>query len=143
VSDLDAAMQAALDSVDADRRRRPDRPDLYVVGSRAGVRLRDDDPMPPVVGRRSQPATFTEALREQYGATVAAVWTGIREAALLLVLFWVAAILLAFVEVEGAITIPGVGDATVITVALVVATALRGVLAAARRSGEALEARSR
>lgn len=84
-----------------------------------------------------------ETLRDQYGPVAVTILTTVREACLLLVLFWVSAIMLAFVEVEGAVTVPGVGDATVITVALVAATVLRAVFAAARRSGQALDPRSR
>ncbi len=138
MSELTAAMQAAVESVDGDRRRRSGsgpRTQLHPTG---GVHLRDEHELPPVVSHRG-PTTFTEALREQYGSLVATVWTTLREAALMVVLFWVSAILLAFVEVEGAIHLPGIGDATVVTVAVLCATVLRAVFAAASRSGQALE----
>lgn len=145
MSELNAAMQAAVASVDTERRRpdrdastprqsQPHRPGLVLV--------RDDQDLPPIVSRRA-PTTFTDTLREQYGPIAVSILTTLREASLLLLLFWVSAILLAFVEVEGAVTIPGVGDATVISVALVAATGLRAVLAAARHSGQAMESRSR
>lgn len=147
MSELNAAMEAAVASVDAERRRRPaaeptdaprrapqQRPDLVLV--------RDDQDLPPIV-RRHAPKTFTETLRDQYGPVAVTILTTVREAALLLVLFWVSAIVLAFVEVEGAVTIPGVGDATVISVALLAATVLRAVFAAARRSGQPRDARRR
>lgn len=142
MSDLNAAMQAAVDSVDSDRRRRSasgPRTQLHPTG---GVHLRDEHELPPVVGHRG-PATFTDALREQYGPAVATAWTTLRETLLMVVLFWVSAILLAFVEVEGAVHLPGVGDATVVTVAVACATMLRAVLAAASRSGQALESSRR
>ena len=137
MSELTAAMQAAVDSVDSDRRRRTASGPHSQLHPAGGVHLRDEHDLPPVVARRA-PATFTEALREQYGAAVATVWTTLREALLMIVLFWVSAILLAFVEVEGAVHLPGVGDATVVTVAVACATVLRAVLAAASRSGQAL-----
>lgn len=147
MSELNAAMQAAVASVDTDRRQRGDahnrRHQPAPSSSRpALVLVRDDADLPPIVSRRG-PTTFTDVLREQYGSLVATLWHTMREAVLMVVLFWVSAIMLAFVEVEGAVSIPGVGDATVITVALVVATALRVVLAAASWSGEALQSRSR
>ncbi len=142
MSELTAAMQAAVESVDGDRRRRTQagpRTQLHPTG---GVHLRDEHELPPVVGRRG-PQTFTDALREQYGSVVATTWTTLREAVLMVTLFWVSAILLAFVEVEGAIHVPGVGDATVVSVAVAAATVLRAVLAAASRSGQALESSRR
>lgn len=145
MSELNAAMEAAVASVDTERRR-PARPaDTQRQAARQRtdlVLVRDDQDLPPIV-RRHAPKTFTETLRDQYGPVAVTILTTVREACLLLVLFWVSAIMLAFVEVEGAVTIPGVGDATVITVALVAATVLRAVFAAARRSGQALDPRSR
>lgn len=140
MSELTAAMQAALHSVDEQRRRRGDEATEPRAPSSNGVQLRDEHELPPIVGRRG-PRTFTETLRDQYGALAVTVWVTLREAFLLVVLFWVCAILLAFVEVEGAIQVPGVGEATVITVSIVAAACLRAVLAAASRSGQALEAR--
>lgn len=139
MSELTAAMQAALDSVDERRRRRPDEP-AEPRSPSGGVQLRDEHELPPIVRQRG-PQTFTETLRDQYGTLAMTVWITLREAFLMVVLFWVSAILLAFVEVEGAVTVPGVGEATVITVAVVAATILRAVLAAASRSGQALESR--
>lgn len=141
MSDLNAAMQAALESVDDQRARRGGTAVLEREPA-AGVRLLDEHDLPPIVGRRG-PQTFTEALQEQYGTGVATVWTALRESVLMVVLFWVCAILLAFVEVEGAVHVPGIGEATVITVAVIAATVLRAVLAAASASGEALESRQR
>lgn len=139
MSELTAAMQAALDSVAA-RRRPSDAPPATGPGG-TDVQLRDGEQraLPPVVSHRPEPATFAQSLRATSGPVAAAVWATIREAVVLVGLFWVCAILLAFVEVEGAVHVPGVGDATVITVALVAATVLRGILAAASRSGRALE----
>ena len=138
MSELTAAMQAAVDSVDDRHRRRSQsgpRTQLHPTG---GVHLRDEHELPPVVGRRG-PQTFTEVLREQYGPVAATAWTALREAVLMVTLFWTSAILLAFVEVEGAIHVPGVGDATVVTVSVAVAAALRAVLAAAGRAGTSAE----
>lgn len=140
MSELTAAMQAAVESVDRDRTRRATsgpRSQLHPVG---GVQLRDQQELPPVVAHHA-PATFTDALREQYGRGVATAWTALREAVVMLVLFWVCAILLAFLEVEGAVHVPGIGDAAVVSVAVAGAAALRAVLAAAARSGRALDPR--
>lgn len=144
MSELNAAMEAAVASVDTDRRRpAEDTPRQRPAPRRSDlVLVRDDQDLPPIVSRRA-PKTFTDTLREQYGPVAVSILTTVREASLLLLLFWVSAILLAFVEVEGAVTIPGVGDATVISVAVVAATVLRAVLAAARRSGQKLESRGR
>lgn len=140
MSDLTAAMQAAVDSVDADRRR-PDGTVAVARRTRAGgVALREEYALPPITTRQ-EPRTFRHALREQFGPAVVAVWTALREALAMVVLFWVCAILLAFVEVEGTVHVPGVGDATVITVAIVAAALLRGVLMAASRSGHAMASR--
>ncbi len=145
MSELNAAMQAAVASVDTDRKRptEDESKQRRTASHRADlVLVRDDHDLPPIARRRA-PKTFTETLREQYGPVAVSILTTVREACLLLVLFWVSAILLAFVEVEGAVMIPGVGDTTVISVALVAATVLRAVLAAAKRSGQKLESRSR
>lgn len=145
MSELNAAMQAAVASVDTERKRpRVDTTPQRRAPSHRGdlVLVRDDHDLPPIV-RRHAPKTFTETLREQYGPVAVSILTTVREAVLLLLLFWVSAILLAFVEVEGAVTLPGVGDTTVISVALVAATVLRAVFAAAKRSGQKLESRSR
>ncbi len=145
MSELNAAMRAAVESMDTDRRRPGDAAARQGRPSQARhglVLVRDDQDLPPIVSRRG-PTTFTDTLREQYGPVAVSILTALREALLLVVLFWVSAILLAFVEVEGAVAIPGVGDATVITVALVAATGLRAVLAAANWSGRALESRDR
>lgn len=143
MSDLTAAMQAAVASVDTDRRRASEDPAAQRSSASPRpdrVLVHDDHDLPPIVSRRA-PATFTGTLREQYGPIAVTILTTLREALLMVVLFWLCAILLAFVEVEGAVTIPGVGDATVISVALAAATVLRAVLAAARWSGRALESR--
>lgn len=144
MSELNAAMEAAVASVDTQRRRPTEDPPRQRQAHRRSdlVLVRDDQDLPPIVRRRT-PKTFTDTVREQYGAVAVSILTTVREASLLLLLFWVSAILLAFVEVEGAVTIPGVGDATVISVAVVAATVLRAVLAAARRSGQKLEPRGR
>lgn len=142
MSDLTAAMQAAVDSVDGDRRRRTGSGPHTALHPAGGVHLREEHSLPPVVGHRHEPTTFTETLRAQYGPLVATAWTALREAVLMVVLFWVSAILLAFVEVEGAVHVPGIGDATVVTVAVASAAVLRAVLAAASRSGQALESRA-
>lgn len=133
MSELTAAMRAAVDSVDGDRRRRPGTPldrNRPVTGP---VQLREDHDLPPVVSRRGRRETFSEVVRDQFGPVGLVVWTTIRESLILVGLFWVCAIMLAFGEVEGAITVPGVGEATVITVALVAATVLRAVIAALSR----------
>lgn len=143
MSELNAAMQAAVASVDTDRRQPTDASARQGPAPQARpglVLVHDDQDLPPIVSRRG-PTTFTDTLREQYGPLAVSILTAVREAVLMVVLFWVSAILLAFVEVEGAVTIPGIGDATVITVALVAATVLRAVLAAANWSGRALESR--
>ena len=142
VTDLTAAMQAAVDSVDGTRSRRAasgPRSQLHPVG---GVQLRDQHDLPPVATNRNA-QTFAEALREQYGVGVALAWTAVREAVVMVSLFWVCAIMLAFAEVEGAVHVPVVGDAAVVTVAVAAATVLRAVLAAASRSGQQLESRLR
>jgi hypothetical protein len=136
VSELTAAMQAALDSVDDDRHRRRDTPQSRPGGT-TGVRLREDDALPPVTAYRREPQSLASALRDTYGPVVASVWTTVREGLLLLVLFWVSALLLAFLGVDGSIDVPGVGEAAVITVSLVTAVALRGVFAAAVRASRA------
>ena len=134
MSELTAAMHAAVDSVDTDRRRRPGTPSDRREPAVGPVQLREDHDLPPVAGRRAtRRETFADVVRDQFGTVGLAVWTAVRESVILVALFWVCAILLAFVEVEGAITVPGVGEATVITVALVAATVLRAVLAALAR----------
>lgn len=147
MSELSAAMEAAVASVGADRRRRAStataaRPASAPRWTDHGgvVQRRDEDELPPIATRRG-PQTFGDALRDQYGPVAVAVWTTLREAVLMVVLFWVCAILLAFVEVEGSVHVPGIGDAAVVTVAVFAATILRAVLAAAGRAGEALESR--
>lgn len=147
MSELSAAMEAAVASVGADRRRRASTATTARPASSPRwtdhdgvVHRRDEDALPPIVSRR-EPQTFTAALRDQYGPVAVAVWTTLREAVLMVVLFWVCAILLAFVEVEGSVHVPGVGDAAVVSVAVFAATVLRAVLAAAGRAGEALESR--
>lgn len=142
MSELSAAMQAALDSVDERRRHRGPEATESRAPSSSGVQLRDEHDLPPIVGQRG-PRTFTETLRDQYGALAVSVWITLREAVVMVVLFWICAILLAFIEVEGAVQVPGVGEATVITVSIVAATCLRGVLAAASRSEQALGSRRR
>lgn len=134
MSELTAAMRAAVDSVDTDRRRRPGTPADRRQPAVGPVQLREDHDLPPVVGRRAaHRESFAEVVRDQFGPVGLAVWTAVRESVILVGLFWVCAILLAFGEVEGAITVPGVGEATVITVALVAATVLRAVFAALAR----------
>lgn len=141
MSDLTAAMQAAVDSIDVDRSARGGVA-VHPGPSPRGVQLRDEHSLPPIAPRRG-PRTFSETLRDQYGPIAVTAWTMLREAVAMVGLFWICAILLAFVEVEGVVYVPGVGEATVITVALVAATILRAVLAAASRSGQALESRLR
>lgn len=97
------------------------------------MQLREDTDLPPVVSHRGRSQTFTQVVREQFGPVVAAVWATVREAVILVGLFWVCAIVLAFAEVEGSIDVPGVGEATVITLALLAATVVRAVIAALSR----------
>lgn len=132
MSELTAALQAAVQSVDGDRHRdripseSPDHRPTRSVAMR-----RDEDALPPIAGRRD-PSTFGGAVRESFGPGVAAVWTGVREAFLLVVTFWVAAILVAFAAAEQA-TLPVVLAAT---------GALRLVLLAAGWTSRTVEARS-
>ena len=142
MSDLTAAMQAAVDSVDADRRRHGGDVAVARRPQPSSVELREEFDLPPI-RTRSTPRTFRDALGEQFGPAAVTVWTALRETAAMVSLFWVCAILLAFVEVEGTVHVPGVGDATVITVAIVAASVLRAVLLAASRSGRALVSRGR
>lgn len=136
MSDLSAALQAAVSSVEEDRRRRAAGgvPRARPVAS--GVILLDDHALPPVLNRSRQRETFIEAVGREFGPVAAAALTGLKEAGIILGLFWVAAIMLAFVEVEGSVHIPGIGDATVISLALVVAVVLRAVLAAVSRASQ-------
>lgn len=133
MSELTAAMRAAVDSVDTDRRRRPGTPADRRQPAVGPVQLREEHDLPPVISRRGSRETFSDVVRGQFGTVGVAIWTTLRETVILVGLFWVCAIGLAFVEVEGAVTVPGVGEATVITVALVAASVLRAVLAALSR----------
>lgn len=133
MSELTAAMQAAVQSVDAGQR--PHRP--TAEGARAagpgGVALRDDDRgLPPVASRRAGPTTFGDALRDAFGPVAAAAWVGVREVFVLAVAFWVAAILVTF----------AVAEAATLTTVLVATAVLRLLLLGATRAGRLVDATS-
>lgn len=133
MSDLTEAMRAAVDSVDAERHPRSGPGE--VRAHRTSVTLRDESDLPPVRHRpAAEPQTITAIVREQFGTAAAIAFTAVREALVMVVLFWVVALLLAFAEVEGRVPVPGVGEATVITAALLGATVLRAVLVAVGRA---------
>lgn len=134
MTDLTAAMQAAVDSVDGESRPRTTaRPQGARAGTEGGVALRRDDHTLPPISSVRRSTNFVDVLRETFGPTVAVAWATLREGFLLIVAFWVAAILISFVLAEQA-TLPVVFTAAV---------ALRLVLLAATWTGQAVEATSR
>lgn len=137
MSDLSQALQAALESVDG-------RGGGDVTPNDAGVHVlgTQEHLLPPIVSRPAV-GTVAATLREQYGPGIAAAWTALRESAALGVLFWVSAVLLTFVEVGGQVLLPGIGDATVTTAALLGALVLRAAFLAASVSSQLIEAHLR
>lgn len=132
MSELTAAMKAAVESLDGDDRPHRAPPAPRDRGPSRGVALRhDEDHLPPIAWRRG-PSTFGEALRETFGPVAAAAWMGVREGFLLIVTFWVAAILVAFAAGEHA-TLPVVLTAT---------ATMRLLLLAAAGTNRAVEPRS-
>lgn len=133
MSELTAAMQAALQSVDNGQRTR--RPTGESAPTRStgpgGVALRDDERgLPPVARRREGPTTFGHAVRDAFGPLAAAAWVGVRELFLLVVTFWVAAILVTF----------AVAEAATLGAVLVATAGLRLLLLGATRAGRLAEA---
>ena len=100
VSDLTAAMQAAVESIDEQRTRRASSGSSRTHGD-PRVAVRQDTHLPPVTGRR-KPSTFGGAVRQTFGPAAAATWTAIRELFALAVTFWVAAIVVTFAAPEQA-----------------------------------------
>lgn len=131
MSELTAAMKAAVDSLDTDTPPRRAPSTTRPTASSGRVALRHDEDALPTIARQAGPSTFGAALRETFGPVAAAAWVGVREGFLLVVTFWVAAILIAFAVPELA-TLPTVLTATVI---------LRLVLLLASWSGQADHAR--
>lgn len=136
MTDLTAAMQAAVESVDVEPRPRTTsrpRPRGAWAGAEGGVALRQADHGLPPISSVRRSSTFGNVLRETFGPTVAVAWTTLREGFLLIVAFWVAAILIGFVLAEQ----------TTLPVVLMAAVALRLALLAATWTGQAVEAASR
>ena len=94
MSDLTAAMQAAVESVDEHRPRRTS-PDTRRTNGDRHVALRQDTHLPPVASRR-EPSTFSGVVRQTFGAGAAAAWMAVREMFALAVTFWVAALVVTF-----------------------------------------------
>lgn len=121
MTDLTAAMQAAVESMDSDRGRR-DTLTGERVRATSGVTLVLDEHDLPAIRSAPRPPSFAATVRREYGPVAAAAWVSLREGLIFVALFWVAAILMAFVMAEQA-TAPMV---------LMVAVTLRGLLALAR-----------
>lgn len=121
MSELTTAMQAAVESVDA-RRRRPSVFDPRPTSS--GVDVLQEHDLPPIRAA-SRDQSFSQTLAQEYGRGVHAAWVLLREGLVFVVLFWTAAILAAFV----------VADQATVGVVLTITLVLRGALALARASG--------
>lgn len=100
MSDLTAAMQAAVESVDDQRTRRPS-PDTNGTTGDRHVAVRQDPNLPPIA-RRREPSTFAGVVRQTLGPVAAAAWMGIRELFALAVTFWVAALVVTFAAPDAA-----------------------------------------
>jgi len=120
VSDLVAAMQAAVDSVDS-RPRGSENKGTGNKGSgnkprtdRDGVKVHVlDEHDLPAVTRRSADTSFARALSATFGPVAAWTWLVLREAFLFIALFWTVALLMAAVAPALA-TLAGVITGTVV-----------------------------
>ena len=100
MSDLTAAMQAAVESVDEQRTRRTSPGSSRTDGDRR-VAVRQDTALPPV-GSHREPSTFSGVVRQTLGPVAAAAWLAVRELFALAVTFWVAALVVTFAAPEQA-----------------------------------------
>jgi hypothetical protein len=110
VTDLVAAMKAAVDSVDARprasaNRPRPDRDSVK-------VRVLDEHDLPPVSPKRGT-TTFAGTLSATFGPAAAWTWLALHEVFLFIALFWTVALVMAAVA-PGLATLAGVVTSTVI-----------------------------
>jgi hypothetical protein len=119
VSDLVAAMQAAVESVDARPRSSTNRPRSDADAVK--VRVLDEHDLPPVTPNR-RTTSFAGTLSATFGPVAGWTWLVLREAFLFIALFWTVALLMAAVA-PALGTLAGVVTGTVVLrIAILVAT---------------------